>query len=191
MVWYYRADITSSLVTDCHSLSIVPAHSLTKLLHFREMTLVDGKKCCVDNKVQLTFRLKHGSVFILDPRDELTDEETETWLEHAAELACPSGFAYTMMFRVASTKKLVHSETGFLVNPQYRGQAKARQYPIARQQSVLDVVNREKVASDLASIRLNMLCRKKFNQWSTYEPVYWNENEQTNFHTYTRTHQLT
>lgn len=130
------------------------------------------------------FVLRHGSLFLLDPRDEQTDTETGTWLEHSARLRDERrGYAFTLMFRVVQAKKLVHEESGFLAYPQYSGPTKAKQFPLARRLSALDAGKRSLINSSLARVRKMMLCRDQYNQWDKLPlPEFWSENEQQNFH---------
>ena len=79
--------------------------------------VLDKKSC----EKSITFLQKNRSIIVLDPRDEELNERNTFW-KHKSELEDPkNGVSVSLMFRVVQASTLVHSDTGFLVNPKVPG----------------------------------------------------------------------
>ncbi len=94
------------------------------------LSLGDPKKLIFElhnrtNKMILT--QNHLSVFVSDPRDEVTDSSGNYW-KYSAKLATRGGSAMSLVFRTVQNSVRVYVGTGLLTNPISAGKKKQSRF---------------------------------------------------------------
>jgi len=74
------------------------------------------------------FTQNHLSVFVLDPRDELTADSSDNYWKHSAKLATRGGSAMSLVFRTVQKSVRLYVETGLLTNPTSAGKKKQSRF---------------------------------------------------------------
>ncbi len=69
------------------------------------------------------FTQNYLSVFVLDPRDEVTDSSGNYW-KHSVKLATRGGSVMSLVFGTVQNSVRVYVETGLLTNPTSAGKKK-------------------------------------------------------------------
>ena len=89
-----------------------------KILEFVRYGQFDKPKKSTKYK-SLKVQQKHGSFFLLDPRDEALDHDHCFWKHKSFLSDTAHGVCMSLMFRVVTSKAAVYSHNSCLVNPLY------------------------------------------------------------------------